>query len=144
MNHTLSSNNQRTLGTTLFTNTSLLFSLIPIILPSMPHWGNLLSKKVSSSSLCPTKLPINLPAHLPFTTPPAKLQVSNPIIEYLFSLRTCINLLTNILLPIFLLPFKFIPPLILESMPYFLEDITHNTMHLASSGLNWMQESTST
>ena len=186
------------------TNTNLLYSHIYInlhtILVSASHWSHLTTNVQNLASIHATNL---LLIHLHFnmlTYLLVELHTSNliinPIIKCLFSLHTCINLHTNILLSTIHLPHwvniptnilgttKLLPsnlptylslisilfatpvsklltnnqsdglthniplPLTLiihlESMPYFLEVITHNTMHLAPNGHHWTQESTST
>ena len=118
--------------TTLHTNI-----LLPII--RFLHWVNLPSNILATANLPPSNppsfLPFKLPTHIPTKLPSTK--------TLLFSISMHINLATNQPTSH---PSNFPLTLVahLKSMPYFLEVITHNTMHLAPSGLNWMQKITST
>ena len=111
--------------------------LLPIV--HLPQWVNMPTNILGTIKPQPS----NLPCYLPFnTTKLPFVYFAKPIFKPLFSLYT---LITN--QPVHT-PLN--PPLIhsliahLESMPYFLEDITQDTMHLAPSGLNCTQEGTST
>ena len=88
-------------ATHLLTNTRLLFSHIPInihlILPPSHHWVNLATNTLSLPCLHTTNHSTILPTHLPFSIFTHLLHTSNPMTKCLFSLRTCINFLTEIL-----------------------------------------------
>ena len=100
------------------------------------HWVNLPSNIQATANLpisnAPSFFPFNLPTHIPTKLPSTKTL-----------LFMHINLPTN---QADSLPFNFPLTLVvhLKSMPYFLERIIHNTMHLAPSGLNCTQDGTST
>ena len=108
--------------TTLLTNIFL-----PVI--RFLHWVNQPSNILATPNLPPSNLPsflpFNLPTHIPTQVPSTK--------TLLFSLSMHINLPINQpdSLPS---PSPLTLVAHLKSMPYFLEGITHNTMHLATSG----------
>ena len=111
-----------------------LFSLTNVLLPiiHLPRWVNIPTNMLGIIKSPPSNLLsyllFNLPIHIP-----TKLPSTKTLFKLSFSFSTRIHLPIN---QADILPFKssLTPVAHLTSMLNFLEDITHNTMHLAPSG----------